>query len=227
MHAQFRMRLAVALLSLGLGVGAPGVGAAPERPPRGLGLAEHFQAIASRNPQDPLHVALRYVVSRQVQALWQAHLLDPAQPAFSALATFERLIELGMPLPWVLTEVVFFYGDDELPDIVASAVFMYGQTIKDLVRDAIRAGAAERSVWRVRVYRALRAAGGDAADPAAVLAVRPLPGRELATPLTVAAARLIAEWSPVDWTLVGLAERSIDLRFLAPNDDPGGYASAQ
>lgn len=123
-----------------------------------------------------------------------------------------RLLVAEYPPAWVVEEIVFLYGPFQLPELVAKFRFMVGQSSKDVLRDAVRLGAARRAAERVRMCRGLRAAGTGAVE---VL------GRP------VAEAEAICAWETVEWNLVGLGEYSTDLRFLAPNDDPGGYVSAQ
>lgn len=128
------------------------------------------------------------------------------------LAIGGELMTAGYPVGWVVEEIVFRYGDLQLPELVGQVRFLYGQSVKDLVRDAVRRGAARRFVERERMCRALREAG----DGAAEVAGRP-----------VSEARAICAWDAVDWNLVAFGEGATDLHNLLYNDDPGAYVSAQ
>lgn len=124
----------------------------------------------------------------------------------------DQLIPLAYPLIWIVEDIVFYYGEEQLPALVQRIALRFGQSAKDLLRDAIRAGAMRRAA--VIDCLAARAAANPGADAA-----------EIAGPCNADPAWLA--WEPVNWDLVAEGERLADLRFLQPNDDPGGLASRQ
>jgi hypothetical protein len=175
--------------------------------------AEAMRAIANSPAGSPQRRALRQATTLAVAA--SKTIEDGRTPVAgeepAPVRITENLVEIGYPLSWVVEEVVYRYGDAYLYDLVSRVVFLYGQTIKDLLRDAIREGARRRAADRARALHKVAAGGG---RPALLSGL--------------SAAELTAyDWEPVDWDLIGLSEQSTDLRFLEPNDDPGAPASVQ
>lgn len=127
------------------------------------------------------------------------------------VALARRLLADEYPLAWVVEEVVFRFGNEQLPELVSMAHLMFGQASRDVVRDAVRRGAARRSAARAAAQRALRAGDGMVS----------VAGEGQVD------AQIVAGWERVNWGLVELGERPTGVHYLYYNDDPGGYVSLQ
>jgi hypothetical protein len=174
--------------------------------------------IANRPPDDARRQSLRQATAQAVQrskevldarqAARRAAGKPPLEPGEEppAVQVADNLIMIGYPLAWVAEEIAYRYGNENLVDVIKHVVFLYGQSIKDLLRDAIEEGARRRAADRAEARRKARDEGVDALS---------------------AEERTMLTWEPLDWTLVRLGETPIDLRFLLPNDDPGGLTAGE